>query len=271
VMTEFCDSNCIFYKNKDFVLEVNDSDSMKKNLIDYLEKVEYSGINIPQLYGHNDNYKFVPGEIMVVTGDTGAGKSAFVQDMLCKIKQKSLYLNLEMHESLVYRRFLQNIYNKSKDDILDMVRQGQLFADDLSFIDMLSQSPEVTTISRLVSQKDYKFVIVDTSDGIQVDKAGNNEYVKLGMIVETFRELAQNKDIQVILIHHLKKRDDVNAPIELNDLSGNRANVTKMDHVFALEGPGTSKTLRSLKNRDQGQLNINLNFDYNVFRFNPRY
>lgn len=30
VMTEFCDSNCIFYKNKDFVLEVNDANKMTK-------------------------------------------------------------------------------------------------------------------------------------------------------------------------------------------------------------------------------------------------
>jgi hypothetical protein len=271
VMTEFCDSNCIFYKNKDFVLEVNDANKMTKNLVNYLQKVEYSGINILGLYNQSGEYKFVPGEIMVVTGDTGAGKSALVQDMLCKINQKTLYLNLEMHESLVYRRFLQNKHNKTKEQILNMVKQGEMFDQDLDFIDMLSQCPEITTISRLVGQKDYKFVVVDTSDGIQVDKAGNNEFVKLGMIIETFREIAQNKDIQVILIHHLKKRDDPNAPIQLNDLSGNRANVTKMDHVFALEGIGQAKRLRSLKNRDQGELNINLNFDYNVFRFNFRY
>lgn len=269
VMTEFCDSGCIFFKNKDFVLEINDATSMTKNLVEYIEKVNYSGINLMSLYGKHGEYKFVPGEIMVVTGDTGAGKSAFVQDMLCKIQQKTLYLNLEMHESLVYRRFLQNIHNKTKEQIIEMVRNGQISIDKLNFIDMLSQSPEVTTISKLVSQKDYKFVVVDTSDGIQVDKAGNNEYVKLGMIVETFRELAQNKDIQVILIHHLKKRDNPKAAIELNDLSGNRANVTKMDHVFALEGTEQYKSLRSLKNRDQGKLNLELKFDYNVFRFNP--
>ena len=40
-----------------------------------------------------------------------------------------------------------------------------------------------------------------------------------------------------------------------------------MDHVFALEGADTDKRLRSLKNRDEGQLIINLKFDYNVFRF----
>jgi hypothetical protein len=270
VMTEFCDSNCIFYKNKDFVLEVNNAANMTKNLAEYIQKVDYSGINLSQIYKHEGNYKFVPGEIMVVTGDTGAGKSAFVQDLLCKIKQKTLYLNLEMHESLVYRRFLQNIHNKTKDEIINMVRNGQLFNNDLDFIDMLSVSPEITSMSRIISQKDYKYVVVDTSDGIQADKAGNNEYVKLGMIVETFRELAQNKDIQVILIHHLKKRDDPRALIQLNDLSGNRANVTKMDHVFALEGTEEYKTLRSLKNRDQGKLNIQLKFNYNVFRFEPR-
>lgn len=270
VMTEFCDSNCIFYKNKDFVLEVNNAASMTKNLAEYIDKVDYSGINLMSTYGYIGEYKFVPGEIMVVTGDTGAGKSALVQDMLCKIKQKTLYLNLEMHESLVYRRFLQNIHNKTKEQIIDMVRNGEMFSNDLDFIDMLSQSPEITSMSRLISQKDYKFVVVDTSDGIQVDKAGNNEYVKLGMIVETFRELAQNKDIQVILIHHLKKRDNPRAAIELNDLSGNRANVTKMDHVFALEGDTEYKTLRSLKNRDQGRLNIQLKFDHNVFKFYPR-
>lgn len=271
VMTEFCDSKCIFYKNKDFVLEVNNSTSMTKNLVDYIQKSEYAGVNLMSMYGKLGTYKFLPGEIMVVTGDTGAGKSAFVQDMLCKIRQKTLYLNLEMHESLVYRRFLQNMYNKTKQEIVDLVTGGQIFDKDLDFIDMLSQSPEVNSIGRLVSQKDYRFVVVDTSDGIQVDKAGNNEYVKLGMIVETLRELAQNKDIQVILIHHLKKRDNPRAAIELNDLSGNRANVTKMDHVFALEGEEQYKTLRSLKTRDGGKINLELNFDYNVFRFNPRY
>ena len=267
VMSEYCDSKCIFYKNKDFVLEVNNADTMSQNLLDYIEKVDYQGINILSLYGLDGIYKFVPGEVMVVTGDTGAGKSAFVQDLLCRVRQKTLYLNLEMHESLLYRRFLQNTMNKSKEEIIEMVREGQLLNDQLDFIDILSQSPEISTLSRLVSQKDYRFVVVDTSDGVRAEKAGNNEFVKLGLIVEAFRELAQNKDIQIILIHHLKKRDVPTNPIDLNDLSGNRANVTKMDHVFALEGVDTDKRLRSLKNRDEGQLIINLKFDYNVFRF----
>lgn len=43
-----------------------------------------------------------------------------------------------------------------------------------------------------------------------------------------------------------------------------------MDHVFALEGTEEYKTLRSLKNRDQEKLNIQLKFNYNVFRFEPR-
>lgn len=267
VMSEYCDSQCIFFKNKDYILEVSDNDSMMNDYKNYLKTISSNGIDIKQAFGFNGEYKILPGEVAVITGDTGMGKSAFIQNLMEKASQKTLYLNMEMHEALLYRRFLQIQYQMSKQEVNYQMEQGTDFSEALSWLHILSTSPDVSDLDRLISQKDYKYVVVDTSDGVQAKEAGNNEYRKLGMIINTLREIAQARNISIILIHHIKKMGEYRNRITLDDLSGNRANVTKMDHVFVLEGKDDKRWLRSLKTRDGEKATIPFVVDFNTFTF----
>ena len=48
------------------------------------------------------DYIIKPGELIVFSGDTGMGKTAFVQNIVTKGMKETLFLSLEMIEELTF-------------------------------------------------------------------------------------------------------------------------------------------------------------------------
>jgi len=266
VMASLCDKDCIFFKNKDYVLDIASVNSIQNNYRDYLDLIHSDHMDIFHDMGFEDHYLLVPGDMAIITGDTGAGKSAMVQNWIDNNQKDTLYVNGEMKEELLYRRFMQIHHGLSKFQVNESIYDGVDLSMDLNHIDILSGNPDINTLEKLISQKNYQVVVIDTTDSIR-DKSNNNDFQKMANIIDTCRRLAQQRNYIVILIHHLKKRNDPTKPITLDDLTGNRSNVTKMDHVLALEGSGTNKRLRSLKVRDGDPFTKDFKIDYSTFKF----
>ena len=116
------DSKCIYYKRKDYALDIKGVDALEDALRTYVTKqLEQNSIKLQDIYGCNP-YQFSPGELVIFSGDTGLGKTAFIQDLIVKAKQQTLFLSLEMNEQLIFRRFVQIATNKSKEWVLNNTR-----------------------------------------------------------------------------------------------------------------------------------------------------
>jgi archaellum biogenesis ATPase FlaH len=279
VMQEYCSASCIFNKKKDYSMYVQSHDELAKNLANYISLIDQGkGFNLYSLYESQTTkeYRILPSSLTLVMADTGIGKSLFVQDMLVKMRKRTLYLNLEMPEALVTRRFIQSANSMTKGEVEDAIRSGQVLelASKLDWLKMVSDAPTLEAIERACMQYKPEFVVVDTTDGISVPEAGNNEMWHLRVIIEGLRKIAQSTNTTVFAIHHINKSGsraisgedfaETARSISLNDATGNRSNVTKMDHVIAIEGERTSymRRIKTIKNRDGEPMEINVKFDF---------
>lgn len=277
IMKKNCSSSCVFYPKKNNVMEFESPEDLAVHLGVYIDKIRNGKyIDLGSRYG-GESYKLVPGELMVITADTGMGKSMLVQDIVMAEQRKTVYLNLEMPKHLLFRRFLQTAYASTKDEIEDMIVQGRNITDKVSHIAMHSDSITIDTIEQAVQSMRPEILVVDTTDGITVKEAGNNEFFKMGRILEGLRGIAQKQNIIVICVHHLNKSgaretqgvvnmkgETVRRELQLTDLTGKQDIVTKVDHVLALEGDRDldTRTLRSMKSRDSKPLDVRLRFNF---------
>jgi archaellum biogenesis ATPase FlaH len=273
-MSELCDSKCIFYNKKNYSMKLSRAEDMMLDLIAYLKADKSRGFDLCELYGlKGKSYFIAPGEVVMVTGDTGLGKSTIVQNWISDLGRPSVYLNLEMAEKLTFRRFIQMRKRMSKDELEKWLVSApeeeaiQLARDSAGHISVLSISPELRDLERIMIEYQPEIMVVDTTDGISVEKAGNSDMAKLGFIIEEMRRIAQEHDIIVIGIHHINKSSSKEGTLDLNSLTGNRANVTKMDHVLGLQGDRFSKArqLKTMKTRDGEPITIPLFFDTDRF------
>ena len=275
ILKEHCNPNCIFYAAKAYGESkmIRNAEDMMKGFKAYQKKLAAGGgINLKRVFPTSlyRDYSLLPGDVMMITGDTGMGKSAFIQNLVVRqypiYKRNVLYLNLEMSEELTFRRFIQIGHgNLTKHEAMDLVASGYTdkLMDPIRHISMISVAPRVDQVVNEVNGSNPDVVVIDTTDVIEVPAAGNNDMYHLKTIIEMMRKLAQQKQIIVIGVHHISKSASRDGFIDLNSLTGNRANVTKMDHVMALTGERDDpvRTLRSLKSRDEEPFTASFIFD----------
>lgn len=272
IMHLYCDDSCIFYNQKvGMKPQAKDFREQMKSLVEFRKRIAMGrGINLksidPLSKTLKGNYWLLPGECAIITGDTGMGKSAMIQNIVVKAKKKTLYLNLENAEELMTRRFVQiHEGGITKERALEVMMNGRMEAilDGLSHIYQVAMAPDIDEMEALVKDVNPEVVVVDTTDVIDVPGAGNNEMYQLKRVIERLRLVAQRHDVIVIAIHHINKSSAKENRVDLNSLTGNRANVTKMDHVFAIVGDRFSqfRSFRVLKSRDSEPFRMNLLFD----------
>lgn len=284
IMAEHCDQNCIFYVDKKKTpANVESADDLARRYQMFVKTLRDSDAGFDILGAFPpamDSYWVLPSEMMMVTGDTGMGKSIYVQNLVYRIKKPTLWLNLEMPAHLNFRRLMQTHMGMTKREVAEFAMEDpesfQAKASEVSFVQQVSVAPTLKSIENMILDHDPEIVVVDTTDSIYVPEAGANQIAQLRIVMQELRRMCERYMVTIICIHHISKqgsrettegigpKKDRTRRLTLNDLSGDRSNVTKVDHVFALEGDRDLdyRTLRSLKTRDDGALTQRLRVDF---------
>ena len=101
ILMEYCDPKCIHFKRKDYVLDIRDVSSLEDTFKEYITNdLTTRSVNMQDIFDGAPDYAFRPGELIIFSGDTGMGKTAFVQNIVAKAKKDTLFLSLEMNEIL---------------------------------------------------------------------------------------------------------------------------------------------------------------------------
>ena len=272
IMKQYCDSKCIFYKRKDFTLEVLDSTALEKDFVSFIQSdYETSAVNLGKFYNCPD-YWLYPGELIIISGDTGLGKTAFVQNLIQHMDSYApiLFLSLEVSAKLIYRRSIQIAHGMTKQEVIGHYKENpNTLSERVKHIKVMQVAPEIKAINQLVSEIEPKLLIIDTSDMIEVDGYGD-EFHKQNKIINQLKTIAQTRDTIVIAVHHLNKEGAKTNNPSLWDLKGSTNVVQKADKVLLLTGERQQpwRLLKTLKARDEGNLEIKFKMDFTTFQFN---
>ena len=270
IMAEYCDPKCIHFKRKDYTLDIKDVNQLTASLVEYLQNdVTKMSINMADVFDCQ-NYVIKPGELVVFSGDTGMGKSAFVQNLVTKIDKKTLFLSLEMNEQLTFRRFIQIANCKTEQWVYDQVKANPdiSFEKQLGHIQIMTIAPEIEAIKKVVATHEPNVLVVDTTDEVHVDRV-ESEIQRQNIIIGALKEMAQKHNIIIVAVHHVNKVSAAGNTIALHSLKGSTNVVQKADKVIMVKGNRDEKArvITSEKSRDDGKFEMTALFDYETMTF----
>jgi len=207
VRVAFCDPKCIHFKNKNLVTEVMDSKTMEETYRDFI-KTDFAktSFDLGEIYKLNSSYRMYPGELVIFLGETKMGKTALVQNICVKLRRmKILYLSLEVNEKLLFRRFIQIAEGMTKEQVFSHYNEsGESLTEKIDHIQVMTVSPDLSSIEQLIQRHNPQMVVIDTMDGVQVKKYSDGNS-KIEQLAIELKRIANKLNTIIICIHHISK------------------------------------------------------------------
>tara|TARA_E500000081_G_scaffold154604_1_gene192049 strand:- start:564 stop:2351 length:1788 start_codon:yes stop_codon:yes gene_type:complete len=271
ILMEYCDPKCIHFKRKDYVLDIRDSNTLEDTFKEYIEKdFTKRSINIADVFHGAQDYVFKPGELVIFSGDTGMGKTAFVQNLVAQAKKDTLFLSLEMNEILIWRRFVQIVKGQTNDWVINQYKSDPDFSvkDELDHLKIMVIAPEIEAVKKVVAQYEPNILVVDTTDEMQVDRF-DGDIQKQNIVIDTLKQIAQRNNTLIFAIHHLNKASAAQGMVGLHSLKGSSNVVQKADKVVVIKGNRNDqyRTVVTEKSRDDGRLELLTQFHPETMTF----
>jgi|TARA_R110000824_G_scaffold12687_3_gene55651 hypothetical protein len=274
LMAKYCQTNCIYYRRKDYLIDVKNSEELQADLAERLE-TDFSGrtIDLAKSLGVYDKDATVyPGELVTIFGSTGANKTALAQnivlgynadhDQIIKEKQiPTLFLSLELSGYVMHRRNLQIVSGANKDTVMKNYKSlYEYHKQELSHIIMQSVSPTIPQIQEKIKQLQPKCVVIDYIDLVDVPFNRRGEYEKLNYISHSLSNIAVNEDIIIIQISQVSRDYSRNQIMDLYAAKGSGAIENASRKVIGITGSAddAEKQVSLYKNSDGDLFDVQL-------------
>ena len=277
IMEKYCDPICKFYKNKNYGLEVLNVKELSNKLRDFVHMdMDTNCFNLKDYYPIPNNYRFLPGELAILLGDTKLGKTAWLQSVMVKLTNMNvLYLSLEVGDWLIFRRFLQAGNGITKQEVNEIYRtydeeKVKEINDRVRHIKVMTTSPDIDSMKQIIADNQPQIVCIDTIDAIEV-RYNNDPFTKMEKIVNSLKQIATQMDVIFFGISHISKGASRDM-LTVHSAKGNSAIEQKADKILGITGDrgmNDTRVIRSLASRDETDFEIAFNFDYKTFQFKP--
>lgn len=277
IMEKYCDPICKFYKRKNYGLEVLNVKELSNKLRDFVSMdMDTNCFNLKDYYPMNTNYRFLPGELAILLGDTKLGKTAWLQSLMVKLSHMNvLYLSLEVGDWLIFRRFLQAGNGITKEEVNDVYRdydedKVKKINDKVKHIKVMTTSPDIDSMKQIIADNQPQVVCIDTIDAIEV-RYNNDPFTKMEKIVNSLKQIATQMDVIFFGISHISKGASRDM-LTVHSAKGNSAIEQKADKIIGIQGDrqmNDTRVIRSLASRDETDFEMAFKFDYRTFQFKP--
>lgn len=273
IMSQWCDPKCIYYRRKDYSLDIKGTEQLEESYQEWIKQdFKDKSFDFSEAWDTQKKYMVLPGELVIVLGDTGLGKTAFVQNLVSRLPHMScLFLSLELHSHLMFRRFCQITHGLDKNTVDEACKdkeQKSTFGREFKQIQVLSDPIDISRLEKVVAEMRPKILVVDTTDALMVDRI-YNEFDKMNTIINTLKKIAISQDMIVIGVHHVNKESAKNNETNLHSAKGSSTVVQKADKVLVING-NRDQLIRyvwSEKSRDENTIKMKFEFQPKTFKW----
>ena len=285
IMLDHCKTQCIYFKRKDYFIDIKNASEMQQELKDRLT-TDFTGktINLGRMLGVDKESIIYPGELVTIFGPTGSNKTTFAQNLAlgvdfvndCIVQDwqiPTLFLSLELSSWYMHRRHLQIVSGKTKDEVnnnFDALYEKH--KDELEHISVQTVSPTLDSIAEKVRELQPSLVIVDYIDLVDTPPYIRGEYEKIKYISHGFSSLAVNNDLIIIQVSQVAREYSRNEVLDLYAGKGSGAIENASRKVIGLNGQPNKKTreVKLFKNTDGELFNTKIEWAPN-FRLRRNY
>tara|TARA_A100000172_G_C3028506_1_gene105726 strand:- start:303 stop:1307 length:1005 start_codon:yes stop_codon:yes gene_type:complete len=281
-----CSPKCIYYKNKDYLVDVKTSSNLQMDLEERLT-TDFSGraINLSKMFGLEDKDCMVyPGELVTIFGPTGANKTTLAQNIALgydfmqntinkEWHMPTLFLSLELSGWYMHRRNLQIASGMTKDQVSqDPKGVAAQYGHLLDHVVMQTISPSPDLIQKQVRDLQPRLVVVDYIDLVETPPHIRGEYEQVKYISHYLSNLAVNLDIIIIQVSQVSREYSRNQILDIYAGKGSGAIENASRKVIGINGKQDSadKTVELFKNSDGDLFTVDLKWTPS-FRLPRRY
>ncbi len=267
LMSKHCNPKCVFYKRKDYSIDILTSVDLQKSLEHRLEtNFEGKVVQLGKLLGLPENIDcdVYPGELVTIFGSTGSNKTTLAQNLALgydvrhdfidpELQIPTLYLSLELSEWYMHRRHLQIVSDRDKKGVnSNFKRLWEFHKEELNHINVTTVSPSVEQISEMIRKTDPRLVIVDYIDLVEPPKHIRGEYETIRYISHRLSSMAINLDIVIIQISQINRAYSREQIMDMYASKGSGAIENASRKVLGITGDAKDKVkkLELYKNSD---------------------
>lgn len=267
IMAKYCNKKCLHFRHKDYNMKIMDVEAMALEYAEFVKQdFTSSGMNLADIYTMSDDYWILPGELVIVSGNTGLGKSTFVMNLVAQFpKLKTLFMSLENNWHLTYRRFVQMTAGITKAKAIEEYKNQNVADYEKAFkhISIVCESPELSTMIKTIAMSSVKVVVVDPTDMINV-RGTKDDFSSMTQIIRGLKNLAEAQQIIIIAVHHVNKEALVNNRTDIGALKGSSDVSQKADKVITINGDRDSvkRTVQANKSRDEDSRLMKIMFEF---------
>lgn len=263
LMAEHCSTKCIFYKRKDYLTEVYNSNALQEELESRMS-TNFTGrsIDLSSMLGVTNDCTIYPGELVTIFGPTGSNKTTLAQcislgydfqnDLINTDWQvPTLFLSLELSAWYMHRRNLQIVSGKNKKYLDANYKEVfRYYGRQLDHVVIQTIAPTIEQIQKKVREIQPACVIVDYIDLVQTSH--KEEYGQIRKISHSLSSLAVNEDIIVIQLSQISREYSRNQVMDLYAGKGSGAIENASRKVIGINGQSSQpeKEVRLYKNSD---------------------
>lgn len=249
VMRQHCSPRCIYFKRKDYVVDVKSAEDMQEEMHERIT-TDYSGrgLDLARHFGLQRDAFVYPGESVVVMGPTGVNKTTFAQNIMLGYDAENnrivrewqiptLFLSLELSAWFMHRRNLQIIANATKEQVHDNYQS--IFDSHKHLLDHVvvqTVPPTLEQIRDKVREIQPALVIVDYIELIEAPRGIRGEYEKLNAIAHGLRSMAVNEDIIVMPVSQVSREQSRNDTLDVSSAKGSGAIENSASKVIGIHG-----------------------------------
>lgn len=276
IMSEYCDPKCVYYKHKDYLVDVHTREQLQAQLEERLS-TDYTGksIDLAKMFGLAEKDCIIyPGELVTIFGPTGSNKTTLAQNIVLGYDFKediintdwqlpTLFLSLELSGHYMHRRNLQIVSGLSKDAVNDDVQQiGKDYADQLSHLTIQTIATQPEAIAKKIKEMQPTVVVIDYIDLLECPPHLRGEYEQVRYISHYLSNLAVNMDIIIIQISQVSRDYSRNEILDIYAGKGSGAIENASRKVIGINGrqDNTAKEVSLFKNSDGDLFNVKLNW-----------
>tara|TARA_R110002096_G_scaffold76442_1_gene180652 strand:+ start:2137 stop:3921 length:1785 start_codon:yes stop_codon:yes gene_type:complete len=276
IMSEYCDPKCVYYKHKDYLVDVHTREQLQAQLEERLS-TDYTGksIDLAKMFGLAEKDCIIyPGELVTIFGPTGSNKTTLAQNIVLGYDFKediintdwqlpTLFLSLELSGHYMHRRNLQIVSGLSKDAVNDDVHQiGEDYADQLSHLTIQTIATQPEAIAKKIKEMQPTVVVIDYIDLLECPPHLRGEYEQVRYISHYLSNLAVNMDIIIIQISQVSRDYSRNEILDIYAGKGSGAIENASRKVIGINGrqDNTAKEVSLFKNSDGDLFNVKLNW-----------